>query len=79
MLGISQEEVCKRAQCGRKLLNDFENKIRIPSPEKISDLRRALEEAGARFFMTDIGIAVAVHPERASARSPRARALSSGF
>jgi transcriptional regulator with XRE-family HTH domain len=77
MLGLSQEQVCAQAGCGRKLLNDFENDIRVPSIEKILDIRRALEQSGAQFFLTEIGIAVGVRSGSASARSARARGYSS--
>jgi transcriptional regulator with XRE-family HTH domain len=78
MLGLSQGGLSQRAGCGRKLLNDFENDIHIPSPDKIRDIRRALEECGAVFLSTTrgVGVAVTVEPGSALSKSPRARAHS---
>jgi transcriptional regulator with XRE-family HTH domain len=75
MLGLSQEEVCAQAGCARKTLTDFENDIRLPSQEKILDIRRALELSGAQFFVSDNGIAVGVRSGRASSRTARAKAF----
>jgi transcriptional regulator with XRE-family HTH domain len=76
MLGLSQSELSDLAGCGRKLLNDFENDIRVPSAEKRNDIRRALEDTGAQFFIVNDLVAVAIKPGRASVRSVRAKAFS---
>ena len=76
MLGLSQNELCEIAGCARKHLNDFENDIRVPSEDKRIEIRRALEDAGARFFISGSGIAVGVRPGAGSGRSPRAKAFA---
>jgi DNA-binding XRE family transcriptional regulator len=80
MLGLSQEDLSERAGCGRKLLNDFENDIHVPSADKVLDLRRTLEECGAVFLSTNDGIGIAVTVEVGSAwsKSPRARTRTAG-
>ena len=78
MLGMSQQELCDAAGCGRKLLNDFENGLTIPKPSKRQDIKSALERAGAVFG--SIG-SVAVVGERsgtAGSRSARGRAFAEG-
>jgi transcriptional regulator with XRE-family HTH domain len=75
MLGLSQNELCEIAGCARKLLNDFENDIRTPSQNKRIEIRRALEGAGAKFFISSTGIVVGVRPGSASGKSPRAKAF----
>lgn len=75
MLGLSQNELCGIAGCARKLLNDFENDIRIPSQDKRIEIRRALEGAGAKFFLSNTGIIVGVRLGAASSKSPRAKAF----
>ena len=76
MIGLSQSELCELAGCGRKLLNDFENGIRVPSLEKVLDIRLALESVGARFFTTENGTAVTVVAGSAYDRSARARGFA---
>jgi transcriptional regulator with XRE-family HTH domain len=76
MLGVSQNELCELAGCARKLLNDFENDIRIPSQEKRQQIRRALENAGAMFFSSSTGVVVGVRVGAASGKSPRAKGFT---
>jgi transcriptional regulator with XRE-family HTH domain len=76
MLGLSQNELCELAGCARKLLNDFENDIRIPSQEKRQQIRRALENTGAMFFWSSTGIIVGVRSGAASGKSPRAKGFA---
>ncbi len=75
MLGLSQNELCEAAGCARKLLNDFENDIRVPGQEKRDQIRRALETAGARFYLSETGIVVGVRLGAASGKSARAKAF----
>lgn len=75
MLGLSQDEVCAEASCGRRLLNDFENGIRIPRDKNVAKIKAALEAFGAVFGDWNGKVAIAVDPDRASIRSPRGRAL----
>jgi transcriptional regulator with XRE-family HTH domain len=73
MLGLSQNELSEAAGCARKLLNDFENDIRVPGQEKRDQIRRALEMAGARFYLSETGIVVGVRLGAASSKSARAK------
>jgi transcriptional regulator with XRE-family HTH domain len=78
MLGLSQNELCGLAKCGRKLLNDFENDIRVPSEEKRRQIRRALEEAGEKFYVFDIEILIGLRPGAGAGKSPRAKGYAPG-
>ncbi len=75
MLGLSQEQVCTDAGCGRKLLNDFENGLVFPKDSKVAAIKKALELRGAVFLEMPGYIAVAVTADAAAARSPRAEAF----
>jgi len=75
MLGVSQVALSKAADCGRKLLNDFENGVRAPRVGNAVRIREALEDLGAVFLTCDGRVAVGVDPEAASMRTPRARSL----
>lgn len=77
MLGVSQVALAEAAECGRNLLNDFENGVRAPRPGNAVRIREALEELGAVFLGCEGRIVVGVDPEVASKRTPRARALGS--
>lgn len=77
MLGLSQDEVCIDAKCGRKLLNDFENGLVQPKDSKVAAIRGALERRGAQFLMMPGFIAVAVPEPLAAAKSPRAKGFIS--
>ncbi|SFF50676.1 Helix-turn-helix [Aureimonas phyllosphaerae] len=75
MLGVSQLALAEAADCGRNLLNDFENGVRVPRVGNAVRIREALEELGALFMECRGRVAVGVDPEVASKRTPRARAL----
>lgn len=75
MLGLSQSDLGESAGCGRNLLNDFENGVRVPRARNVARLRQALEERGAVFIEIGGRIAVSVDPDVAEKRTPRARAL----
>lgn len=76
MLGLTQNELSNAAGCARKLLNDFENDIRIPSLEKRDQIRHALETAGALFYLSDTGIVIGVRRNLASGKSARAKSFT---
>ena len=78
MLGVSQLALAEAADCGRNLLNDFENGVRVPRVGNAVRIRDALEELGAVFLDCGGRIVVGVDPDVASRRTPRARALSRG-
>lgn len=75
MLGVSQVFLAEAADCGRNLLNDFENGVRVPRLGNAIRIRRALEELGAVFFECGGRVVVGVAPDVAWRRTPRARAL----
>jgi len=75
MLGVSQVALAEAADCGRNLLNDFENGVRTPRVGNAVRIREALEELGAVFLECHGRVAVGVDPEVASKRTPRARSL----
>lgn len=75
MLGVSQVALAEAAACGRNLLNDFENGMRVPRVGNAVRIREALEELGAVFLECRGRVAVGVDPEVASKRTPRARSL----
>lgn len=76
MLGVSQAEVCDRAGCGRSLLNDFENGLRVPKASSALRIREALEALGAVFVEHRGRYAVSVDPAAASVKTPRARTIA---
>lgn len=79
MLGMSQAQLCEAAGCGRNLLNDWENGLKVPGATKIADVRAALEAAGAEFFDEGgRGFAVRVDRSRAAGRTPRGRTIGEG-
>ena len=77
MLGVSQWELCKKAECGRSLLNDFENNVREPRIGSAVRIRIALEDLGAIFLRFRGVICVSAAPDKESKRTPRA--LTMGF
>ncbi|WAJ29445.1 hypothetical protein [Antarcticirhabdus aurantiaca] len=50
MLGLSQTELCRLAECGRNLLNEFEGSGHVPRASSVARIRTALEMAGAIFL-----------------------------
>ncbi|MBB3937219.1 helix-turn-helix domain-containing protein [Aureimonas phyllosphaerae] len=73
LLGLSQNELCSIAGCGRKLLNDFENGLVHPKRSKIAAIRAALEEGGAVFVRINDTLMVGPAGGSGVARSARAR------
>ena len=78
MLGISQGKVCERAGCGRSLLNDFENGLRVPKASSVARIREALEALGAVFIAHGERYAVGVRAAAASERTARGRSMADG-
>lgn len=68
LLGVSQEELCADAGCGRQLLADLKNGIATPKSLKLADLQHALENRGAVFGQ--VGDLVLVPSISKSQRSP---------
>lgn len=75
MLGVSQVALAQAAGCGRNLLNDFENGVRVPRVGSAVRIREALEGLGAVFLHCQGGIAVGVVANVAAVRTPRARSI----
>ena len=63
MLGVSQAALAEAADCGRNLLNDFENGVRVPRVGNAVRNREALEELGAEFLECRGRVAAGVDPE----------------
>ena len=78
MLGISQGDVCASAGCGRSLLNDFENGLRVPKVSSVARIREALEALGAVFIAHGGRYAVGVQTAAASERTARGRSIADG-
>ena len=78
MLGISQVDVCASAGCGRSLLNDFENGLRVPKASSVARIREALEALGAVFIAHEGRYAVGVRTAAASERTARGRSIAGG-
>lgn len=76
LLALSQLELCERAQVSRKLLNDFENGLRVPKPITVASIREALERPGAVFVRVGDLLTVGSRTRDATARSPRSRGFA---
>lgn len=78
MLGISQGKLCERAGCGRSLLNDFENGLRVPKASSAARIREALEALGAVFIAHGERYAVGVRLATASEKTARGQSIADG-
>ncbi len=67
MLGISQEDMASMAGISRKTLTTFEANEAGVKPGTMEKVQAALEEAGAVFIQSDVGVGVMV-------RNPNPRA-----
>ena len=55
MLAWKQEELAEKAGVSRPVVVDFERETRIPMPQNLVALRRAMEDAGLEFIEQDGG------------------------
>ena len=55
MLAWKQEELAERAGVSRPVVVDFEKETRIPMPQNLAALRRAMEDAGLEFIEQNSG------------------------
>lgn len=76
LLGVSQEELCSDAGCGRQLLAEFENDVSLPKEAKVADLKAALEARGAVFGRIGDMMLVGARREEIGRRSARARTFA---
>ena len=57
MLGWSREKLAEAAEVGTSTIVDFERGARQPYNRTITDIRRALEDAGVIFIDAEKGVA----------------------
>jgi transcriptional regulator with XRE-family HTH domain len=76
LLGLSQGDVCERAGCGRKLLNDLENGLNTPGEDKLRSIRAALEAFGIVFMNVNGMTMIGARADVAGRRSSRARSFA---
>lgn len=55
LIGLSQGELAHQANVARATVADFERGTRVPHPNNLAAIRRALEAAGVDFIQEDGG------------------------
>jgi len=59
-LGWSQVELAKRANLSVGTVRNFEQGLKVPVPNNIAAMRRAIEAAGIQLVFDDAGIATGI-------------------
>ena|SRR6185437_6371143 len=84
-LGWTQDDLAKRASVGLSTVRDFENGKRMPIPNNLAALQRALEDAGIGLQFAETGEArgitgkVPPNPPSVITPPPRSRAERPGM
>jgi transcriptional regulator with XRE-family HTH domain len=69
-LGWSQAELAKRASVALRTVQNFERAEKVPIPNNVAALRRAIEEAGIRVVFDKTGTAAGILRHGADADLP---------